>query len=105
MASRLPVWTACSSSAVRCTLKTASARDSVAGSTPRAFAVASPTRGVAITTRTRDGQALATLVTPLGPWLLAVSPPRIEALTLSGCPSSAVAASSSRPTSPSSPRS
>ena len=37
MASRLPVWTACSSSAVRCTLKTASARDSVAGSTPRAF--------------------------------------------------------------------
>ena len=28
---------ACSSSAVRCTLKTASARDSVDGSTPRAF--------------------------------------------------------------------
>ena len=91
MASRLPVWIACSSSAVL------HVEDRVGARERRRQHAAGLRGGQADGGRrqhdldVRDGQALATLVTPPVSAFVVEFAPRIEALTLSGWPSSAVA--------------
>ena len=96
-AARSPcVCSACTSESTRCMLKMASRRCRWSGSAARAFAVASPTDGVATTRRSSSGQVQcsASGACPSSA-TTDVRPPKSAGAALSAWPSSEVAAASS----------
>ena len=85
------VWRLARSRLARWILKTASALDTVGGSTARASTVALVSSGIRTTQRIVSGRGTDTAMTPAGVSHDTVRPPWSAAATLSGCPSARAA--------------
>src|SRR5256885_911361 len=83
--------TAASSAAAWAMLKTASARDTLAGRTARAFSVASGSRGMKRQIRHARGNAMRVATGPSSLGSATVNAPYRAAATLSACPSTSLA--------------